>query len=347
MAITVKPVTEGLSETWDTIVQNSPHGTAFHLWDYVNIMERHSWINLLGRKVCAKGHFLMGFKGEAPLGVFPVYTYTHGPLRIAASPPPRTGTYYLGPVMESSFCPNQSRREKHYFGLMQAVDDYLFTTLKIHYANVSVPQGLGDARPLWGGYRVEPLYDYIIDISGDLDSIQDSFVKKLRWSIRFSEKQDFSFEVGSEEDLLSTYHSYMDRVVEQGIGFRMDEDILIELFNRFNGKNIFVFPVRAGDESIGGVIVTCVGQTVSVWMGCNKSTKATGTSNDYMHWELIKWAKEQGYTQLRFTWANTKRLCRYKSKYNPRLDPYFFARKYSSPLIQALSEAYMHLRHPL
>jgi len=57
--------------------------------------------------------------------------------------------------------------------------------------------------------------------------------------------------------------------------------------------------------------------------------------NDLLMWETIKWAADNGYKKYEMTWANTRNICRFKSKFNPYLTPYFSCEKYS-PAVSAL-----------
>jgi len=45
--------------------------------------------------------------------------------------------------------------------------------------------------------------------------------------------------------------------------------------------------------------------------------------NDLIHWRIIRDAIDEGYTTYDLVGANTERLCRYKSKFNPALRTYY------------------------
>jgi lipid II:glycine glycyltransferase (peptidoglycan interpeptide bridge formation enzyme) len=49
--------------------------------------------------------------------------------------------------------------------------------------------------------------------------------------------------------------------------------------------------------------------------------------NELLVWEMMKWAKMNGYNIVENSWGNTQRLCRFKSKFNPTVSIYFACEK--------------------
>jgi hypothetical protein len=58
-------------------------------------------------------------------------------------------------------------------------------------------------------------------------------------------------------------------------------------------------------------------------MGAAAVNKHLGV-NEYMIWDLIKKAKEEGFSELENLGADEKRLNPFKSKFSPSLTPYYY-----------------------
>lgn len=347
MQFNLKVLCEEDSGEWDRIIEESSHGTVFHMWDWLRLMEKNSWITVLGKKISPRLYPLAGYKGDKLIGVFPVYHTKTGLINLVSSPPSRVGAYYLGPVIADYANLKQDKRELNYFEFIRSVDEFIFKKLGAKYATLSTPPGLSDIRPLsWMGYQVKPMYNYVLDLTRGVEALWDDFKKDLRRDIKKAEKHELSVVEGGEEELKFIYRSYFARIAEQNITFRMGEDFLVKAFKRFHPKNLRVFLLRDKSEPVGGLIALSLGDKFSPWIGSHKSDKSVSTSNDFLHWELIKWASENGFKSFEMTWANNPRLCRFKSKYNPGLDPYFLASKYSSALYWIVAESYMRLKNP-
>jgi len=347
MEIRVESASEEKAGEWDDLVEESVHGTAFHLWDWIQLMQKHSWVNFFGKKTGCILHPILCYKGDSLAGVFPLFQYKNNLLNMVASPPSRMGAYYLGPVIADYNELKQGKREALYWTIQKQVDEYIFKKLKANYATISTPPGLTDARAFsWSGYQIEPLYDYVLDLGDGLEKIWEDFKADLRRNIKRGEKHNLSVVEGVEEDFNHILKSYLARMDEAGVGHRMSEEFLQQVFKLMHPKNIKVFLLKQDGNTVSGLVCTLVGDRIYPWIGSYKSKEAVSEANDFLHWEIIKWASENNFRFFEMTWANHPRLCRFKSKYNPRLSPYFHATKYSSTLFWFLSETYKRIRKP-
>ena len=138
MIVKLSDVDNNNAGEWDQIVHESPHGTIFHTWDWLNIAGNHSGFTL---------HPLMGYVNDEPVGLFPLFQRKFFGINLVVSPPPHTALLYLGPVL--CFYENypQSKREQLYVSFLDAVNDYIKQELKGQYVQISLPPKLSDPRP--------------------------------------------------------------------------------------------------------------------------------------------------------------------------------------------------------
>jgi hypothetical protein len=91
-------------ETWDTFVDESPHGLLFHKWDYITITAQHTGYRLLPYGV---------YKGDELVCLAPLYfRSTHGVKTLFSPPPMQAVIPYQGFILSKGFgMLKQSKRE--------------------------------------------------------------------------------------------------------------------------------------------------------------------------------------------------------------------------------------------
>ena len=336
MSIKIETADEEYSARWDELVTASPHGTIFHTWKWLKIMEKYSWMDLMKRHTKDQLYPLIGLKGSTPVGVFPLFYYRNLLIRCVFSPPLRTAVTYLGPVLADYDQLKQSKRESVFIEFQKHVDEFISSELKPNHIRFRTPPGLFDSRPFkWSGYQVEPSYNYLVDLSKGPDYVWGRFNKKLREDIRRTMNGGISVEEGSKSELEFIYKSVHDRYKEQCLKPETSKDYLLDLYDSFHPKNLRLFVAKHQGDLISGFIATCYKDKFSAWIGFPKSNLKGLYPNDLLQWEAIKWACEHGFRYYEIMWANTPRLRHYKSKYNPKLDLYFSINRFS-PFISCL-----------
>jgi hypothetical protein len=125
----------------------------------------------------------------------------------------------------------------------------------------------------------------------------------------------------------------------------MSKAYLDDLFNLFYPENMKIFSIKKEGQFITGMIALAYKDKILLWMGTPKINVGGAYPNDLLFWEFISWAHNNNYKVLENQWANTQRLCKYKSKFNPRTSIYFSCEKYS-PLIKALYSIKNKIKRP-
>jgi lipid II:glycine glycyltransferase (peptidoglycan interpeptide bridge formation enzyme) len=302
---------------WDSLIEVSPYGTIFHTLNWLKIAEKHT---------NSKLYPLIGLKGEEVIGVFPVFYKKKGPFKMVFSPPPKVGIPYMGPVLLGYEKLKQEKKESLIINFFKGVDNFIQNNFKPEYIHFKLPPGLIDCRPFkWLGYQVEPMYGYMLDISVGLSDLESNFSMQARRNIKKAKKDGMNIELGSKEELLVLYEWLYDRYKEQKIKIPISKDYLIAVFDKYFPKNLKVFIIRYQEDIISGGIKLCCKDRIIDWVGQPKTT--VRTSNDFLHWGVMKWGLEHKLKYYEILGANTQSICQFKSKFSPSLDIYFEIKK--------------------
>ncbi|CAJ37115.1 GNAT family N-acetyltransferase [Methanocella arvoryzae] len=291
---------------WDRFAADSPGGTLFHRWKFLEIMEKYSSFKMLPYAV---------FRGEEPVCIFPLFYRSYGGLKAVFSPPLQTNVPYLGPAFSEGYYGLRQRRKESY--LNDAVEEVNreIARLSPSYVAVDAAPGFDDVRPfLWSGYDVDVKYTYVIDLARPLDRIWEGFDASCKKRIRRCEHT--APEIRRSEDTRAFYQIMDERLRLKGqssVYGSQSHEYLRDILTAFpeNVKMHFLC-----DHGISGVQVTCeYRDTLLLWLG-----SANGHYNEYLIWELIKRAKAAGLRRFEIYDGHTRRLTPFKSKFGPGLE---------------------------
>jgi lipid II:glycine glycyltransferase (peptidoglycan interpeptide bridge formation enzyme) len=347
MKVEIQVATEEDSQLWDRLIDASPYGTVFHTWKWLKIMEKHSRTNLILEKLKGDLYPLVGFKGDRPIGVIPLFHFSNQFFSQVSSPPSDVEAEYLGPVLIDYDKMNQRKRESLFIQFQKKIDEFI-SSLKAGYISISTPPGFQDCRPFsWNSYAIKPMYNYLLDVSKGEDHLWKHFTKEARWDINKAKKKGIVIEEGRKEELKRIFDVYYNTFKSQGRRVNFSKEYLLDVYDAFSPTNLKVFVAKYQGEFVSGIIATCFRDVFSVWMGSSKPPIKDLPANDLLYWETMKWAINHECKYYEMIWANTPRLNRFKSKYNPDLSIYFSARKYNSFFAKLLRTGYIQVYKPI
>jgi len=311
---------------WDETVTSTSHGTLFHMWKWLKIVEAHTSTRL---------YPLMAFKGTELVALYPVFIQKKGFVSVAFSPPSHSYLLYLGPVIAQYDSMKQDKKESIYLHLQEEINRYLFSVLGCKYFRVRSSPGIYDSRPLmWTGFIVEPQYTYRINLSLGVDQIWNRFDRKLRVDLNKAKKEQVDVKQGGLEDLLFIADSLSRRFREQGFTPKNYVAYLTDLYHAFHPENLKIFVAYHNGERIGGMVSLCFKRIMYLWIGISKSDNPGLSPNDLVQWEAIQWACHNGFDFYEEMDGGVRRLRGFKAKYNPDLEIWYSAVKYSSSFYQ-------------
>ena len=183
MEIEVKTAIESDSDEWNRIVENSPHGTIFHTWKWLKIVEKYTRTKL---------YPLIALQGSNIFGIFPFF-YKKKFFNSLFSPPPHAAVPYLGPVLRDYEKMAQHRKESRSVEFQTSIDEFISSHIKPSYMMVMPSPFLIDYRPFkWAGYQTSERYSYSIDLCGGLDNVLKKIKKETRKNINKAERMGVS-----------------------------------------------------------------------------------------------------------------------------------------------------------
>lgn len=334
MEIKFKIAEEEDSKLWDEIVASSPHGTMFHIWKWLKIIERNAKLKL---------YPLIIYKDNTIVGIYPIFLQKKDFVYIAYSPNRSSYVLYLGPLIHNYENLKQDKKEAAFLLLQEEIDRILFSEFKCKFVQISSSPGLSDCRAFkWCGYQVEPRYTYRVDLSKGPDYVWERFDRKLRVDINRAVREGVEVEEGNKDDLEFIHSSIHRRFKEQGLGAIDNYKYLLELYEEFYPKNMMkIFIAKYKGKRVAGVIYLLHGNIIYLWEGITKIDLKGIAPNDMIQWTVIKWACNNGFDYYEIMeGGNVRRLRNFKSKYNPEPMIWFTSVKYSSNIYKSLFVIY-------
>jgi len=321
MSITIQTADEQHRKEWDEVVMSSSHGTIFHTWAWLKIVQKHTSSRFLP---------LMAYKGTQLVAIYPFFIQKRGIFNLAFSPPSQSYLLYLGPVIREFDAMKQDKKESLLFDIQEAVNTVL-SELDCKYIRIRSSPGMYDSRFFtWTGFSVEPQYTYRLNLSGGIDAVWNNFDRKLRVDINKAARKNVEVRQGDYEDLLALSELLSRRFREQGFKTNDYRNYLTDLYNEFYPENFKIFIAYYNGERAGGMISLCFKEGMYLWIGVPKSKIPGISPNDSVQWEAIKWASENGYTFYEEMDGGDRRLRGFKAKYNPELSIWYTAVRYQS-----------------
>jgi hypothetical protein len=340
MTIEIRLAKNSDAKEWDRIVDESPHGTLFHHWDWLKIAENHTRSTL---------YPLIGTKNGDAVGVFPLFFQKKGPLRMVFSPPPHAALFYLGPVLTGCDTLRQEKKEEIYLDFLNSVEDFIHNELKANYISISLSPALNDPRPFdWSGYQVEPLYDYEIDLSKGSEFLFQTIDKKQRQDLTRAKKKGITVEVGQKNEFEKILDLMEIRYAQQQKVVTVPRSYLADIFNSYK-ENVTVFVAKYDQEIVTGLIDLHYKDTIYSWIGNLKPIiKISPSPTDLLNWEAVSFGCEQGFNYyVLLSAAGNERLHSYSSaKFNPILKIRYNAKK-TSISTELFEKGYINIFKPL
>ena len=322
---------------WDDFIDKSPDGTLFHRWDYLKATEKHARYKLLSLAVYHQGKLIC---------LLPLFCRNVCGFKVILSPPPRTCTPYLGPVMLPEFYRlSQTMREEYAQKVAKGLIDAI-ASFSSHYISITCVPGVSDMRPFkWSQFQTDTQYTYEVDLDRPLTEIWDNIQPRTRKYIRKYIDRIILRQVRTKKDMEIFFAAEEERYKSQGlIPPLISASYLEDLSKAFNESiRLYLIENEADGDLLGiwGVILN-KGRYIT-WIGGVKPRDDSPIqhANESAYWLTMKSAQEEGCSIYEMVGANTPRLCLFKSKFNPRLVSYF--RVHKSNALGAIGETLYRL----
>jgi len=314
----VELIEDGQKEEWNRYVEDSPMSTIFHTYSFLKVVEKHTNTRL---------HTIIGYKGQHPIGLFPFFEMKKGPFSMVFSPPPEVGVPYIGPLLLNYQNLKQRKRESRHKNFIEKTLEYIRQNLDPSYYLITTCPEYDDIRHFkWHNFSASPKYTYQLDLAPTLDDIIKNFRKSKRKNIEQNLDENYMIDIGGKEAIKYIYNNKKGRYNAQGKKFRLGLDYFLDLNSELSPEQFVTYIASLDDEYVSGFIVLMDEKIAYCWQGAGKADVDLPI-NDLIYWKIIKDCKEKGIRKCDFVGANTPRICKYKSEFNPSLVSYHEVKK--------------------
>ncbi|AEH37628.1 GNAT family N-acetyltransferase [Halopiger xanaduensis] len=315
MSIDVRVATDEDREKWNRYVEQSPQGTLCHELEALRVQADYSDATL---------HPLIGFKGQEPVGLFPVFEINKQFVTTAFSPPPHLRVPYLGPAFLNMAKLKQRKRERRRQRFMDGCFEWIQSELAPKYGHIRTATAFEDSRPFkWNEYDATPEYTYAVDLTLDEDDLLMTFSSDARSNIRNTDDA-YEIEVGGPEEIRLIHEQVKNRYESQDIGFDVPVEFVLDLAEQSANGHVRPYTLRVDGDFIGGILALEYGGTTGRWMGgVRTDADVDVATNDLLDWSIMQDGLENGLETYDLVGADTRRINRYKAKFNPELRTYY------------------------
>ncbi|QZP39692.1 GNAT family N-acetyltransferase [Halobaculum magnesiiphilum] len=327
MSIEVRPVDD--DERWNGYLEHAPTPTPFHYAEVLDVLASAAGATL---------HRLGGFKGQEPVGLFPVFEVDRGPVSGVFSPPPDLKVPYLGPTLVvRGDAPKRRRLDRQHHEFVERTVEHLSASMDPGLVNVRTPPGYDDVRPFsWNEYEADPRYTYVVDITRSEEELLDSFSSDARRNVTDDYDVDYEILPGDAADIERIVEQTRRRHAEQGEPFPIDSSFVVDLYEAAPKGVVRPVVCRIDGEFTAGTVCLEAHGAAIRWVGSAKPP-CDLPANDLIDWEYCRRAAGRGVRSFDLAGANTPRIAEYKAKFAPDLVPYYRVKHASRTMDVAVS----------
>ncbi|MXR40352.1 GNAT family N-acetyltransferase [Halobaculum sp. WSA2] len=327
MSIEVRRVDD--DERWNGYLEHATTPTPFH---------SAAVLDVLASAADATLHRLGGFKGQEPVGLFPLFEVDRGPVTGVFSPPPDLKVPYLGPTLVvRGGAPKRRRLDRQHHEFVERTIDRISESVNPAFVHVRTAPGYDDVRPFsWNGYEANPRYTYVIDLELSEDDLLDSFSSDARQNVTDDYDVDYEICEGDAADIERIVAQTADRHAEQGEAFPIDSSFVVDLYEAAPDGAVRPVVCRIDGEFAAGTVCLEAHDVAVRWVGSAKPT-CDIPANDLIDWEYCRRSAERGVDSFDLAGANSPRIAEYKAKFAPDLVPYYRVKSASRTMDVAVS----------
>jgi len=295
---------------WNDLLARSPAATLFH---------RHECLRVLADHFGATLYPMVGYQADRPVGLFPVFVRSLGPVTAVFSPPPNLKIRYLGPVTIPR-SGSDAEAERRRLSFVKAALTCCRDRFDPGYVHVRSAPAFGDPRAFeWRGYDLTPRFSYEVDLTPGREELLARFSSDARQNLR-SEPPDIAVEVGGPAAIERIIEQVGARHREQGETYRVTPGFVTDLYEALPDGTVRPYEVRLDGVPVGGMVTVEDATTIYRWQGGAKPDVGVDAPvNDLLDWEIMSRATDRGIVRYDLVGADNERIADYKAKFGPDL----------------------------
>lgn len=336
MTIEIETADRDRTDEWEEYVRQSSDANPFHHAPALDVQATYSNTEV---------HPLVGFKGQEPVGLFPVFTRTTGPFTAAFSPPPPLWVPRLGPVLLNMEGLKRRKAERRTRKFIEGCFAWLAEHPDVDLFRATSVGGYRDLRPFkWNGANVTPEYTYVVDLTRDREDLLAQFSSDARRNVTNTDA-DYSISVGAVDDARRIIDDVRARYRDQGKSFAFPDGFVPALKERLPRGTVRPYVCRSDGAYLGGILTVEDDSRIYRWHGGVKPGGDVDLPvNDLLDWYVMTDAMDRGLTEYDLVGADDRRIASYKSKFAPTLEV-FYGIESGSWVVRTLANLTQRLRY--
>ena len=287
-------------------------------------------------------HPFVGYQGDRPVGLFPIFERSRGPVTTLFSPVPDHKVSYLGPVLLEPTVGSSADDERRRRSFLGASLSCLGERFAPSYVNVRTTPRFDDPRQFaWQGFEVVPRHSYVVDLTPEPDALLDSFSSDARRNVR-DPPDNVEIREGGHDAIDRIIEQVIARHEQQGETYFVTPEYVRELYDALPEGILRPYEVRLDGAFAGGMVTLESGDTIYRWQGGAKPDLDVPV-NDLLDWHVMRVARDRGRESYDFVGANNRRIADYKAKFAPELVT-FYNMEISTRPMSLVSRLYKRFR---
>lgn len=286
---------EGDDVAWDLFLANVKDGTVYHRSSWLNILHNIDGIAL--RKL---GFYL----DDKLVGLFPVFIKKMSILSAASSPFYVEDTPYMGiasDVLDVNYA-------------IEAIAEYMRKNSVSFLRFVQSKQcgGLKSRNNL----EIINKHTHLLNLDKSLDELWKNFEGRCRTAVRKAQKSGIEVKFVTEIDCIAEYYAILTDVYNrQEQIYPHSLDFFVEIFKKYNGKDLYMLVAEHGGKVIAGGIFLMGTDTVYYLNGASIKEFNNLGVNNLIQWISISHAHALGRKQYDFVGSDQDRFGTFKKSF--------------------------------
>lgn len=328
--VTVERLSNSERDSWNEYVHESADATPFHRFETLETMGKRTGTEMIP---------FVGYKGQEPTGLFPVFVKEIAGIAVIYSPPPNINVNYLGPALLNVETLRQRKRSTRNRRFVDATLEYLEDEISPHFVSLMTSPGYEDVRPFsWGEFSLHPHHTFEVDLRPEPDEMLQSFSRDARSNIQSNEDEAVEIREGGVDDLQRTLAQVEEVFRDQGLSYPGQQSFVVDLFRRLDDGTCRTYVCTIDGEFAGGAVTVETDKTLYRWHAATDLSHSQPVY-EWLDWHIMTAARERGIERFDMMGADKQSISEYKAKFNPRLRNHY-ALKRGSLAVTAASKWY-------
>lgn len=315
MSIEVVELDPGEHEQWNECIEGSGQASPFHRYEALSTLATAADANL---------YRLIGYKGEDPVGVFPLFELSYGPFQIVKSPPTELEVPALGPVHWIR-TPKQRKRERAAKAFIDNCTEWIEENLDPSIVDIRTVDRYDDVRPfIWNGFDVAPAYTYVLDLTPGEEALWNQFSSDARSNIRDGEDKDYAVEEAGRDAIDTVISHIQKRYAAKSLECGVDPPLVRELYDRLPEGYVRPYVCYLDGSIVGVQLALDDGSATYRWLSAG-DVDIDFPVNEILDWHVIRDAIDRENERYDLVGGMEPSICQYKSKFGPKPTPLYIA----------------------